>query len=200
MALTQADARARSKVVERNSVRYALTLRLTGGAPEFAGEVTVAFRLAGQPTTDTLFLDCGAGVRLVRLVLNGVVLDVEAGEAGLDADAHRLWLADSVLDGLRGGESVRLTVGYVGSYDHDGDGFHQYFDPADGAEYLYTNFEPWAAHRLFPSFDQPDIKAARRCPERDQDRDAARDAFYLDRRVVWPPRFLLDGGWWRWKP
>ena len=32
-------------------------------------------------------------------------------------------------------------------------------DPEDGEEYLYTNFEPYEAHRLFPCFDQPDIKA-----------------------------------------
>ncbi|HJP41209.1 MAG TPA: aminopeptidase N, partial [Dehalococcoidia bacterium] len=38
--------------------------------------------------------------------------------------------------------------------------FHQFIDPADGAEYLYTNFEPYDSHRLFPQFDQPDIKAS----------------------------------------
>src|SRR5436190_494106 len=43
--------------------------------------------------------------------------------------------------------------------DHTGDGFHQFKDPEDGEEYLYTNFEPYEAHRLFPCFDQPDIKA-----------------------------------------
>ena len=32
-------------------------------------------------------------------------------------------------------------------------------DPEDGAAYVYSNLEPFCAHRLFPCFDQPDIKA-----------------------------------------
>ena len=43
-------------------------------------------------------------------------------------------------------------------YNHDQYGFRRHTD-SDGSEYLYTNFEPYAAHRLFPCFDQPDIKA-----------------------------------------
>jgi aminopeptidase N len=35
-------------------------------------------------------------------------------------------------------------------------------DPEDGATYLYSNLEPFSAHRLFPCFDQPDIKATYR--------------------------------------
>src|SRR5262249_46392653 len=50
-------------------------------------------------------------------------------------------------------------VRYENEYDHTGDGFHQFVDPEDGETYFYTNFEPFKQHRLFPGFDQPDIKA-----------------------------------------
>ncbi len=56
------------------------------------------------------------------------------------------------------------------SYDATGDGFHAFIDPEDGATYLYSNLEPYSAHRIFPCFDQPDIKATYRllvtAPER----------------------------------
>ena len=55
-----------------------------------------------------------------------------------------------------------MRVVYENEYDHTGDGFHQFIDPEDNEEYLYTNFEPYEAHRLYPCFDQPDIKATYR--------------------------------------
>jgi aminopeptidase N len=51
-----------------------------------------------------------------------------------------------------------VEVAYENAYDHGGDGFHRFVDPEDGAEYAYSNFEPFEAHRLFPCFDQPDLK------------------------------------------
>ena len=57
---------------------------------------------------------------------------------------------------------MTVRVEYVNDYDTTGDGFHRFVDPEDGQEYVYTNFEPYEAHRLYPCFDQPDIKATYR--------------------------------------
>ncbi len=54
--------------------------------------------------------------------------------------------------------TTEVEVVYESEYDRGGDGFHHFVDPEDGAEYTYTNFEPFEAHRLFPCFDQPDLK------------------------------------------
>ena len=35
----------------------------------------------------------------------------------------------------------------------------KYRDEADNLEYIYTMSEPYSAHRWFPCFDQPDLKA-----------------------------------------
>ena len=37
---------------------------------------------------------------------------------------------------------------------------HHYIDPVDGKEYLYTQFQPYECHLMFPCFDQPDLRAS----------------------------------------
>ena len=74
-----------------------------------------------------------------------------------------LTLAD-VVDGARitlpnlQAENV-LTIHGRSYYSRSGEGMHRYFDPSDGRVYLYTQYEPSDCRRVFPNFEQPDLKA-----------------------------------------
>ncbi|MFA7248047.1 MAG: aminopeptidase N [Dehalococcoidia bacterium] len=143
--LTQTEAEARALRVA--DVAYDLRLDLVRGAATYRGALTATFRHAGA---GPLFLDF-TGHRIDRLEVNGTTVPAP------DWTGTRL-----TLDGALLAPDTTVHVVYENEYDHTGDGFHQFKDPEDGEEYLYTNFEPYSAHKLFPCFDQPDIKASYR--------------------------------------
>ena len=138
--LTQEEARRRAEWV--SEPEYTFTLDLQQRVERYRGEVSITFQMAQAGST---FLDCTAA-RLETVEVNGSVVDAP------DWNAYRL-----TLHGLKQGENT-VRIAYENEYNHGGDGFHQFIDPEDGEEYLYTNFEPYNAHWLFPCFDQPDIK------------------------------------------
>ncbi len=141
--LTQVEAEGRAARI--SNVSYQLVLDLTRGAATYKGAIDVSFRLTGSGDT---FL-CFRGKTITRLAVNGTALDAAPLWNG-----YRLTLPAA---NLQAENMVRVE--YENEYDHTGDGFHQFTDPEDSEEYLYTNFEPYESHRLFPNFDQPDIKA-----------------------------------------
>jgi aminopeptidase N len=55
----------------------------------------------------------------------------------------------------------KIGVHYTNSYDNDGSGCVSFVD-VDNKQYIYTQFEPYYANRVFPCFDQPDLKAKMR--------------------------------------
>ncbi len=140
--LTQSEAEGRAARIA--GAAYTLDIRLTRGAPTYRGDVTIQFPLSGEGDT---FLDF-RGKTIERLEINGAVSEP-------DWTGYRLTLPAAA---LREQNLVRVT--YENEYDHTGDGLHQFIDPEDGEEYVYTNFEPYESHRLFPNFDQPDIKGS----------------------------------------
>jgi aminopeptidase N len=46
-----------------------------------------------------------------------------------------------------------------GLYSSSGEGLHRFQDPVDGEVYLYTQYEPADCRRVYPCFEQPDLKA-----------------------------------------
>ncbi|BAO44119.1 aminopeptidase N [Thiolapillus brandeum] len=143
--LTWEEAMARSRLV--SSVDYQLYFEFGAGSGEYLGRVEVAFDLASRP--ESLFLDF-QGDHLKKLRVN----DREIPDAAIRN--YRVYLAPEL---LRVGRN-RVTLEYENAFDTNGSGLSRFVDPADGNAYFFSHFEPFHANRLFPCFDQPDLKAS----------------------------------------
>ena len=139
-SLTHGEAARRAELlaVERYEVAVDLTDLPTGPEVRCVSTVTFTCREPGAET----FVDCAAQV--VDATLNGVTLaPPEDGRIRLTGLAeHNL-----------------LRVASVQANTATGEGVHKAVDPADGAVYLWTSFEPDEARYVWACFDQPDLKA-----------------------------------------
>ncbi|MCJ7725363.1 MAG: aminopeptidase N [Acidimicrobiia bacterium] len=141
--LTEVEAKARAGQI--TNISYALDLDLEAGAKVFRGDLVVVFDHSGGDT----FMEWVGGT-IDRFEINGAVHEPAW-------NGTRIALPARVLQ-----EHNEISISWERKYDKTGEGFHQFIDHEDGSEYLYTQFEPYSAHRLFPCFDQPDLKAVYR--------------------------------------
>ncbi len=139
--LTREEAQERSHLLEVDD--YQVHLTLDGLGETFRSVSTINF--AATPGAAT-FVDLIAQ-QINRATLNGVPLPADA------YSNHRLELGD-----LKANNT--LFVDADCRYMNTGEGMHRSVDPADGETYLYTQFETADARRVFPTFEQPDLKAS----------------------------------------
>ncbi len=139
-SLTRAEATDRAATVDVDA--YEVDLDLTTGAETFLSRTIVRFRARPGGAT---FLDFEPAAML-SATLNGAPVD-PAALAG-----HRL-----ALSGLA--EVNELVVEARMAYSNTGEGLHRFVDPADDRTYLYAHMFLDGARRIFPCFDQPDLKA-----------------------------------------
>ncbi|WP_417561811.1 aminopeptidase N [Microbacterium sp.] len=143
--LTRDEAAARSRTVRTRDYR-----------------IDVDFSQAADPDVDTypvrtvitfdaqagasVFLDY-LGAEVSSVTLNGVVLDAAAV-----VDGARIALSPLA-------DENEVVIESRSIYSRSGEGVHRFVDPADGATYLYSQNEPVDCRRIYPCFDQPDLKA-----------------------------------------
>ena len=150
-ALTEIDATVRSAFVRNAS--YDLSLTLIRGASHYEGKCVVRFDAAKPPAAasthasslnppNPFFLDF-TGHSIQSLRVNGRDCTASALSGGWWRDER---LTIPLACAQQGANTVEIL--YRNAYDHGGDGFHQFTDPVDGCEYLYTNFEPFFAVRI----------------------------------------------------
>lgn len=138
--LTRREAAARAELV--SDVRYRVDLDLTAADDRFRCDATIRFRARSGNTLT--FLDYAGSPWFVEC--NGTTLDTGA------------YHAERVYVPTVAGENVVRVVG-AAPYGRSGVGLHRFRDPEDGQSYLHTRFRPFEAHRVYPCFDQPDLRA-----------------------------------------
>ncbi|MEU9604217.1 aminopeptidase N [Streptomyces sp. NPDC048057] len=162
--LTRDEAQTRAQLLDVH--RYTIGLDLTTGTEGAEGTGAAAADTgsgaADAPGAETFgsrtvihFTARAAGdtfvevkpAELLSITLDGTPLDV----AALDDNRYPL-------TGLTAGEH-ELVVEARMRYSRTGEGMHRFTDPVDGETYVYTQLFLDDVERVFPSFNQPDLKA-----------------------------------------
>ncbi|MFM1950936.1 MAG: aminopeptidase, partial [Actinomycetota bacterium] len=139
--LTRKEAAERAAILTVHS--YEVALDVTEDSKFFDSDTTIRFssKIEGVET----FID--AITESVSLIeLNGEKLPLSL------SDGMRIQLPNLAID-----NTLRIVA--KGIYSNTGEGLHKFVDPVDNEVYLYTQFEVPDSRRMFPVFEQPDLKA-----------------------------------------
>ena len=142
--LTQERAASRKKRL--SNIAYTLNIDLISETDAYQGTVNLAFEL--KSNEQNLTVDFTGGT-VAKVEVNGAQISVDYSGFFITLPAESLVVGNNL-----------VNISYQHPYDQDGTGLHRFVDPEDGNTYLYTYLWPYYANRLFPHFDQPNLKAS----------------------------------------
>ncbi|MEM7647130.1 MAG: M1 family aminopeptidase, partial [Pseudomonadota bacterium] len=140
--LSQEEALLRSQNISQ--LQYALSIDISQ-EDAFWGKTRLDFNLKNPADLRLDFV----GGQIESLSVNGEKLS----EHGYNNTF--LLLPEGLLK--KGRNTVRIQ--YSHPYSLGGRGLYRFKDPSDGKAYLYSNLSSFGANKMFPCFDQPDLKA-----------------------------------------
>ncbi|MCA8941318.1 MAG: ERAP1-like C-terminal domain-containing protein, partial [Planctomycetes bacterium] len=138
---------ARDRAARLSNVGYELAFELDRGIDLVQGKATVRFEL--NDVAKPLAIDFD-GEQISEVTCNGTALD----PAECRVNGHLVLPVEALREG-----SNQLTATFASAVAATGTPLTRYHDAADDEDYFYTLVVPADAHRLFPCFDQPDLKA-----------------------------------------
>jgi aminopeptidase N len=141
--LTQKEAESRASLL--SNIKYTLSVNL-GNAESFEGKVEIKFHV--WKSTD-IRLDYFQG-KLASVILNDVSI--------LDKIVYTNGFFNLPSSFVKKGDN-HLVINFATPYSKTGNGLHKFIDPDDKEVYIYSQFEAFHANKMFPCFDQPDLKA-----------------------------------------
>ena len=142
-----AAALAQRRAATISNVRYELAFRIAAPVEHADCDATMRFVLDDAGVSEPLVIDFDGALRATARV-NGTEWDAVRTADHFVVPTNLLRKGENELR-----FSVRSTAAPAGTP------LTVYRDAADGAEYCYTLVVPADAHRLYPCFDQPDLKA-----------------------------------------
>lgn len=130
-------------------MEYTFALALNHGN-YYLGQAEIKFYVEQLPTSDDeLFLDSSA-LAVANLKINGVHLSDPSS-------FHNHVIPLKPAHVKLGWNTVSLK--YFTPYNNNRVGLHSFIDQQDKKQYLYSQFEAYHCFRVFPCFDQPNLKA-----------------------------------------
>ena len=139
--ISRAEALERSEHLAVES--YEVFLDVTKPGDTFFARSTIKFTC--NKTGYSTFVDTLAQ-RVISATLNGAAVDTSA------FDGQTIYLSNLQADNL-------LVVEVESLYSKTGEGLQKSVDPADNETYLYSQGETAHIRKMYPCFDQPNLKA-----------------------------------------
>ena len=138
---TRAEAQARADHLAVQS--YQVSLDLTAGDENFTSETIIKFS-CNKPGYES-FIDA-VGKSVISATLNGQAVDTS------NYDGESIFLKNLAADN-------ELIIKMITPYSNTGEGLQRSVDPVDNEVYLYSQGETAFIRKMYPCFDQPDLKA-----------------------------------------
>ena len=139
--ISRSEAHERSSHLATQS--YEVAIDVCQGPENFIAK-TIAKFTCNKPGYDT-FIDA-VGKKIISATLNGAPVDTS------NYDGETLFIKNLAA-------TNELIIEIEGIYSKTGEGLQYSIDPADNEVYLYSQGETAYIRRMYPCFDQPDLKA-----------------------------------------
>jgi aminopeptidase N len=141
--LTKEAAELRTKQITK--IKYDLFFKIGEADKVFTGKEKISFDL--NETEHPVSIDFTDG-EVLAVSVNDQAAPFEYNKAAILIKGSAFKLGSNA-----------ISIEFAHPYSNNGTGLHRFKDPADGRVYIYSQFEPFDANRLYPCFDQPDLKA-----------------------------------------